>query len=637
MSNSNHTIVRQFWSHVYKKPDSVAVFVKNQAKGEKAVIITGGIHPGGIPTTSMIEPPKYRRVSWRQSGLIVSELMLFLKMKGVRKGDRIGILSWNSPEWIWIDMAIQSLGATTVPIYPNSASEQVNFILENSGSRLIFCDSKEQIEKVDTNSGVTACLFEEAFVKVFDYSGKTIPDGTPVNTPRELVATPDAERLASKILANLYLGGKLNDNFLGIRQEDVSILIYTSGSTGIPKGVVQLHGTIASACLSLRRHGFEFTDEDIYLSYLPLAHIYERVNGAALCMWYGVTASYCAVEEMPEVVKDIRPTILLGVPKVWRKIKEKIDHQLGQATGLKARIRDWSLKQKAPGFKRWVADLLVFRKIRAGLGGRVRLLLSGGAAIAEDILTFFELAGFSLRQGYGLTETAGAASVNTLDNNKVGSVGKVLDCVEVRIEPIEGVEGKSGIIWLKGATITPGYWNLPEDNAKSFKEGWFNTGDIGFVDDDGYLWITGRAKRLMKTDGGKYVPTEKLENAFDSIPLIEFVVPVGDARPFIGALFFLSREVAHKILNGAGEAVPAGADAAFYANHPLIQAKVAEAVTEANKEFERWETIKQYTIVPVEATVDNGLMTTKRTIKTEQVMGRYNDLVEELYTRKRPS
>ncbi|HMO20234.1 MAG TPA: AMP-binding protein, partial [Candidatus Melainabacteria bacterium] len=280
-----------------------------------------------------------------------------------------------------------------------------------------------------------------------------------------------------------------------------------------------------------------------------------------------------------------------------------------QATGLKARIRDWALKQKAPGFKRWVADLLVFRKIRAGLGGRVRLLLSGGAAIAEDILTFFELAGFSLRQGYGLTETAGAASVNTLDNNKVGSVGKVLDCVEVRIEPIEGVEGKSGIIWLKGATVTPGYWNLPEDNAKSFKEGWFNTGDIGFVDEDGYLWI----------------------------PLIEFVVPVGDARPFIGALFFLSREVAHKILTGAGEAVPAGADAAFYANHPLIQAKVAEAVTEANKEFERWETIKQYTIVPVEATVDNGLMTTKRTIKTEQVMGRYNDLVEELYTRKRPS
>ena len=637
MKSSNHTIVRQFWSHVFKKPDSVAAIVKNEAKGERAVIITAGIHPGAIPATSIIEPSKYRNVTWKQSALIVGEIMLYLRNKGIGKGDRVGILSWNSAEWIWIDMAIQSLGATTVPIYPNSASEQVNFILENSGAKMIFCDSAEQMAKVDTNSGARATLFQEALENVIDYSGAQIPEGTPVNEPRQLIPSPEAEALVHDILSDLYVGRELNDNFLGISQEDIAILIYTSGSTGIPKGVVQEHKTISAACLSLKRHGFEFTDRDVYLSYLPLAHIYERVDGAALCMWYGVTAAYCAVEEMPQVVKEIRPTILLGVPKVWRKIKEKIDQQLGEATGLKAKLISWALKQNKPGFKRWVADVLVFSNIREGLGGRVRLLLSGGAPIAEDILTFFDLAGFNLRQGYGLTETAGAASVNTLENNKDGSVGRVLDCVQVRIEPIEGVEGKSGIIWLKGDTVTPGYWNLPEDNAKSFNDGWFNTGDIGFVDDDGYLWITGRAKRLMKTDGGKYVPTEKLENAFDAMPLIEFVVPVGDARPFIGALFFLSQETALATLKSEGVTVPAGADAEFFASHPRIQELVAEMVDHANKEFERWETIKQYTIVPVEATVDNGLMTTKRTIKTEQVMARFEDMVNELFTRKRPS
>lgn len=633
MTSSNPTIVRQFWSHVVNKPESTATFVKNKATDQKPVVVTPIGHYGTVAPAVVIPPPAYREVTWEQAAHIVAEVMIYLREQGVKKGDRVAILAWNSPEWIWIDMAIQSLGATTVPIYPNSASEQVNYILNDSGSKILFAQEADQIAKVDTENGVKTIYFDDAFQRTIDYSGANIPAGADSNVAPNLDPSRQSKAMVEDIVSTLYIGGKLNDDFLGVGAEDVSVLIYTSGSTGIPKGVIQLHKTIAAACLSLGRHGFTFNKNDVYLSYLPLAHVYERVDGTALCMWYGVAAAYCNVEEMADVVKIIKPTILLGVPKVWRKIKAKIDAELDAATGLKRNIIDWALQQKTPGLKRCIADFLVFKKIRAALGGRLRLLLSGGAPIAEDILELFEVVGFNLRQGYGLTESAGACTVNTLDHNRVGSVGRVLDCVQVRIVPMEGQPEGRGIIWLKGDSITPGYWNLPEANEKSFKDGWFDTGDIGYIDDDGYLWITGRAKRLMKTDGGKYVATEKLENAFDVVDLIEFVVPVGDGMPFIGALFFLNLPEAEAI---AGPA-PSGTDAAaYFASHPEIVSLVKGYVEDANSTLEQWETIKQYTIVPVEATVENGLMTTKRTIKTEQVVERFEPLIDEIYTRKKP-
>ena len=204
---------------------------------------------------------------------------------------------------------------------------------------------------------------------------------------------------------------------------------------------------------------------------------------------------------------------------------------------------------------------------------------------------------------------------------------------------MEGQPEGRGVIWLKGDSITPGYWKLPEANEASFKDGWFNTGDIGYVDEDGYLWITGRAKRLMKTDGGKYVPMEKLEHAFDAVDLIDFVVPVGDGLPFIGALFFLEQQVAASMLKEAGVTIPSnkGDRPKFFSEHPLILEAVKKAVDAANTTFERWETIKQWSIVPVEATVENGLMTTKRTIKSERVMVEFQDMVDEIYSRKKPS
>ncbi len=637
-------LMRQFWSHVFNTPDRTAVFVKNETPERTQVVVVPPV--GGFMAVPVsIQAPPYLEVSWQECGYIVAEIMLFLKERGIQKGDRVAILAWNRPEWVWCDLAIQSLGAVSVPIYPNSAGEQVKYILKDSGAKLLLGDSTEQTSKA-MGSGIETALFSQAVANAPEFA--TTRKSRDVRQAALSLVSEIAESAASTagaIAALRHLGMSEKEIarqpetfFLGVSEYDIATIIYTSGSTGVPKGVVLLHRNIAIACQSLLRHGFDFSPRDRYLSYLPLAHVYERINGTSLCLWVGVPSAYCKVDEMGDVAKVIKPTILLGVPAVWRKVKDKAEAQMAAATGLKARIINWARKQRQPGLQRWIADWLVFSKVRAALGGKVRMMLSGGAPIAVDVLDFFELCGFLLLQGYGLTETTGGIAVNTRDRNKVGSVGRLIDASQVRIVPEPGDTSGSGVIWLAGDTITPGYWQLPEANEKSFKDGWFDTGDLGRLDEEGFLYITGRKKRLLKTDGGKYVAPEKLENAFDGIDeLVQYVVPVGDGKPFIGALFFLNQDKARKFLADKGVTAPAGANAAeFYAKHAAILARVAEIVAIANKSLEHWETIKQFCIVPVPATVDNGLLTNKLSIRTEEVLKRFKEMVEELYTRPRP-
>lgn len=626
-THTRDTIVRRFWSHVFNAPERVGVLVKNESPHRDEVLVVPPSAHGGVALVNLTEA-SHRQLTWAECGHIVAEIMLFLKSQGFKAGDRAAILSWNCPEWVWTDLAIQSLGGVSIPIYPNSAADQVNYILRDSGATIMFGDGNEQMSKVDATTGVKTVLFSEALRFAGDYSGRRATTFLPPDVHPKLSVRAEAVAEVKRIEA--AFNTQPVADFLGVKQEDIATLIYTSGSTGVPKGVVILQSVISSACTAMDKK-FRFTHEDRYLSYLPLAHVYERVDGALLCLWNGVTSAYCRVDEMADVVKQIKPTVMLGVPAVWRKIKDKAEAQLNAATGLKATLIRWAMKQKNPGFKRWVADLLVFSKIRAALGGKVRIMLSGGAPIAPEILDFFELVGFCLRQGYGLTETAGGVTVCTETENKVGSVGKPIDCVEIRIVPEPGQPEGTGVIWLKGDAITPGYWNMPEENAKTFTDGWFNTGDLGRIDADGYLWITGRKKRLLKTDGGKYVAPEKVEGAFGQVDeLIACVVPVGDGKPFIGALIFVNQEKARLLANQPpGGVTPAE----FHAKHPVVNKRVAEIVATANKSLERWETVKQFAIVPIEATVDNGLLTNKLSIRTEEVLKRYGHLVEELYTR----
>ncbi len=641
MTTSTQTLVRRFWSHVFERPQATAMMVKNLCSKE-TLFFTGLADPSTASVVAAKQPP-YRKLNWQTVGYLVAEMMIFLQKMEVTRGSKVAILGWNSPEWVWADLAIQSLGAVTVPIYPNSSPEQVNFILKDSDSILLLANSEEQAAKVDASTQIPVALFSAALCAAPDYQACEHEDihigGAVIN--------PDALNLPARLrVQEIMLDFMVNtEKFLGITGDDIATLVYSSGSTGIPKGVIIRHRNIAGFCPSLMRHGFSFKSDDFYLGYLPLAHIYERLNGTYLCLWHAVPSAYCSVEEMAETAITLKPTILLGVPKVWRKIRDTAHSEFertlspktsGIGAKLKAWILSWALNQKKPGLKRSIADKLVFSKVRAKLGGRVRLMLSGGAAIPADVLKFFQLMGWTLLEGYGATETCGGIVVNTPENNKPGSLGKPIDCVEIKIVPKEGLEEGVGVIFVKGDCITSGYWKRDEDNAKSFdSEGYFNTGDLGKFDADGYLHYKGRVKRLNKNDGGKYWATEKIENAFEGYKdgdLIQYVVPVGDNMPFVGALFFLNLAKARKL---AG-AVPAGQnDAAYYATHPTIIKAVAAIVEHVNVGLEQHETVKQFEIVPIEATVDNGLLTNKLSIRSEEAMKRYAKLIDAIFARKK--
>lgn len=631
---SSTSLLGSFWSHVFTNPDGKAVVLKNPFANSPPIVVAGGPPMG--TGAHVIFPPALAHVTWESAGQAVATIMAYLRQNGFQKGDRAAILGWNSPEWVWADLAIQSLGGVTIPIYPHSAAEQVNYVLTDSAAKFTFSNEDEQLKKVSTGKAVH-----------FDQIPHELASWLPVrpffkwfvaNSSPELADNPLSWPGISQELERLQSGFD-KQGFCGITASDLATIIYTSGSTGVPKGGMLTHGNIAAACQGLTAHGFKQDPEnDLYLSFLPLAHVYERVDGMAMSIWNGVPVAFCKVDEVGAALKLYEPTMMLGVPAVWRKIKDNIEAKLKEATGLKKSIADWAFAQKQAGLKRFVADLLVFSKIRSELGGRLRILLSGGAPISPDVLEFFNLLGLELLQGYGLTETAGGITTNRPSwmhkvegpRNKVGSVGQLVASCEVKIVPEPGDSSDQGEILLRGPLVFKGYWNMPEENAKTFTpDGWFKTGDLGRVDEDGFLFITGRKKRLLKTEGGKYVAPEKIEKAFEPYPIVQYAVPVGDGRKYVSALIFVNLAVAEKLVS---RPVPAGVDRVlFLASQDEVKKAVAEAVGAVNGKLERWETLKKFSIITQEASVANGLLTPTLKIRSEEVGKRFKTEIESLY------
>ncbi len=482
MKNNQNMLVGRFWQHVFTMQDATAVLLKNPIT--KTEVITTMVGPMGGGGVVVVTPRPYVELPWKQVGEIVAEMIVTLREAGVKRGDRVAILSWNCPEWVWTDIAIQTLGAVAVPIYPNSAAEAVNYIVNDCGATLLIGDDGSQTKKVDANGPVKTLLFSDLAGKSETYQRRV----KGVEPKASDGAFGEFEQIkvsaeAKAVLDFLHIGSKAgtmsNDKAVafnevvaagqkphGVRMSDICTMIYTSGSTGQPKGVALTNANITASCQGVHDHGFDFNESDVYLSYLPLAHCYERINGQYICLWNAVPTAFCKVEEVGKVVKIIRPTILLGVPQVWRKIKEKIEGEIAGAKGFKAKLIKWAFKQES-GFSHWVADKLVFRTIRAGLGGRLRIMGSGGAAISAEVISFYKSIGLNIVQGYGLTETCGAIAANSPTSNKVGTVGKMIPGVEIKFVPLPGAasDAKGGIIYLKGGPVCSGYWNLPEDSA----------------------------------------------------------------------------------------------------------------------------------------------------------------------------
>lgn len=641
MKAVNQLLIGRFWSHVFDRPDDCAVLIKNPDPREE--IILGYPGPGGMGGVVIAPPRPYIELKWADVGAIVAEMIVSLETLGVKRGDRVAILSWNRPEWVWSDMAIQSIGAVSVPIYPNSTAEQVRYIVQDSGAKLLLADDESQLNKIAGHETCRSLSFEDAArpsvvycqkvlgIKPADFDlaadewrGPLDVLQLPLSVRARLAVQHFAKGQRSKLVAPQLFADR-NGN--GIQARDMASLIYTSGSTGQPKGVILTHGNIAASCLAVHDHGFDFNRKDLYLSYLPLAHCYERVNGQSICIWFAVPTAFCKVEEVSSAMKELRPTILLGVPAVWRKVKDKIQAELDKAKGLQGKLVKWAMAQQKPGLKRFIADALVFRKVRQALGGRLRIMGSGGAPIAPEVLAFFKSIGLDIIQGYGLTETAGAVAANPPHAIVVGSVGTMIEGVEIKLVPEgENPPPNSGVIWLRGGPVSPGYWNLPEENAKAYdQDGWFNTGDIGRLDEAKNLFITGRKKRLLKTEGGKYVAPEKVEKAFDPYPIVQAIVPVGDNRPFVSGLIFVNALAARLLIDSKD------ADFKTLIADPRVQDAVQTAVKEANKHLEHWEMVKKISLIEDEATVANGLLTATLKVRTEEALKRYADVVEGIY------
>src|ERR1051325_6662274 len=457
-------------------------------------------------------------ISSRQLYGYVATLARILKQWGIYKGDRVAILSENRPEWMIADFACVTTGIVDVPIYATLTADQTLYLLQNSGARVIFVSTLEQLRKVQSIAGQTSL---EKIVVMDDISEiNVIPMWSLINS------------------ASQEEDSQFDEEARGITADDLATLIYTSGTTGTSKGVMLSHGNLTTCAIMASKQA-EWTPGDVYLSFLPLSHVTAR-HVDYVCYLDGVRLAYCAVfDQLPQMLQETKPTIIVAVPRVYEKIRAEAERQAGH--GLKRRVFDWAVrtgeKHKAeiargetPGDPLWkLANQWVFSKIRQGFGGRSRAYFSGGAPLGKEMAKCFCSVGVPIMEGYGLTETSPTLSVNRRGAFKIGSAGKINEGLQLKI-------AEDGEILVKGPTIFKGYWQMPEETRNAFVDGWFKTGDIGELDSEGFLSITDRKKDLIKTSGGKFIAPQPIENALKSNVLIAQAAIIGDKRKYASVI-----------------------------------------------------------------------------------------------------
>jgi long-chain acyl-CoA synthetase len=561
----------------------------------------------------------------------VRDLGLGLTAIGMGKGDRVAIVSESRPEWVLADFAILASGAVTVPVYPTLQAPQIAFILKDSGATLVAVSTAEQLAKVRS---IAADVPGLRGVVVFD----PVPASSPSDPIPVLSLDEVASRGHSQILGGWGVGRAFHDQAKRVNPGDVATIIYTSGTTGQPKGVMLTHANIISniegICAAVR-----VGPEDTALSFLPLCHSFEHT----VVLVYLASGMSVVFAEMLETVardlKAVRPTIMTAVPRVFEKLHLRIVTSGRAAGGLKARIFDWacgvaSRRGRAlagtPGqvpfwlrLQSAIADRLVFHKIREALGGRLRVAVSGSAALRASLGEFFYGIGLPIIEGYGLTETSPVLSVVPLERVKFGTVGPPLPNVEISF-------AEDGEIRAKGPNIMLGYHNRPAETAAVLQDGWFYTGDIGSLDADGFLRITDRKKEFIVTSGGKKIAPQPIEVALRSHPPILEAVLVGTDRRYPAALLVPDVAGLAARLGLAKPGTPAEVEALI--NRPEARALFAEAVEAVNQPLAQYERIKNFAVLPRELTIDAGELTPTLKVKRRVIDERYKAVIDAMYS-----
>jgi len=537
-----------------------------------------------------------------------------LESWGIGKGDRVAILSENRPEWTITDFATLSLGAVTVPIYSTQTAEQTSFILSDSGARVIAVSTKHQLEKV-----------------------LSIQSHTPV----ERILVMDAIETAHAVhMQGLMLQGptdfdpEFDARARSIGPDDLATIIYTSGTTGTPKGAMLTHGNIASnITYSLDGFGVGTKGEEVSVSFLPLSHVTARHADLAL-LYRGVVLAYCPdIGQLAQALAEVRPDTFIAVPRVYEKIRQQV---ILKATGFpKDAVYRWALSVgrahraetlngTKPAALSWkIADRLVFSKVRAGMGGKAEEFISGGAPLGRELAEWFADIGIPIHEGYGLTETSPVIAVSTPGVHKLGTVGKPLANVEVRI-------ADDGEVLVRGPSVFKGYWNRPEETSDAFVDGWFKTGDIGQLDSEGYLSITDRKKDLIKTSGGKFIAPQPIENSLKLNPLIGTAVVIGDRRKFPAVLI----SPHFPVLEDWARANQVDfTSRQTLVVHVKVQALYEGIVEELNQNLARFEKLKRVLVVAEEFSAADGTMTHTFKVRRRGIEERYRALIDEMYAK----
>lgn len=561
----------------------------------------------------------WKTMGWEEYFNTATKVAGALAALDIKPGDRVVIMSNTRYQWAIADQAILGLGCVTVPIYQSATPEDIAFILENSQAVAAFVEDDKQFQKFQQVDK------DKLSVKhLFSFSHIDSPDVTPWEKLLEQGAS--------------YHTG--NPQFFiescnKVDREDLASIVYTSGTTGLPKGVEILHRCIFSECTDVAKV-LELTHQDRTLTFLPFAHIFGRAE-----MWAHVIIGYqlCLAESIDRIAANlvsIKPTFMMAVPRIFEKLYDRIISQVDSGSPVKKKLFYWAvgIGQQVSRHKRakkelpfslllqfQLASKLVFKTINEKLGGKIRYLVSGGAPLSKEIAEFFHASGILILEGYGLTETSAAVTVNTPYNYEFGTVGPPMEDVQVRI-------AEDGEVLVKSDKVFRGYYKNPEATAKSLVDGWFHTGDIGEIDDRGRLKITDRKKDLIKTAGGKMIAPQKIENVLKTSKYISQVVVYGDKMKYLVALVTLNDGEVSRFAQNEGISC---ANSEELKNHDKVYQLIQAEIKSRNSQLGSYETIKNFAILPEDFTVESGELTPSLKVKRKHLSKKYEDKILKLY------
>jgi len=604
LADTDKNIVDTLWRRVSENPERTAIMHKADGK--------------------------YNNISWSEHGKTIESVSAALIKNGLKPGDKVGILSGNRPHWTWADLAILSAQGVTVPVYPTLGASEVEYVLDHSDVVAVFVENAKQLEKINRPSGPSP-----GNIKLI-----IIMDGAPVNAEPllEVKTWDDFIKDGTDYLAEN--ADEVRSRRTGIDPESLATIVYTSGTTGQPKGVMLLHRNIFSV-LDAMSDLVDFNENDVALSFLPLCHVYERVGGQFLSTFLGVPFAYAeSMEQVANNLQEVRPTFLNAVPRFYEKVYARVQGQIRQMPPAQQGFVRWAIslgkratKQKMdakvePGLldtlykaELRIADRLVFKKIRERFGGRLRMMTSGAAPLANDVHIFFEALGMPIVEGYGLTETSAPLCCNKPDDNKFKTVGKPLAGVEVKLS-------KDNELLVRGPNVFAGYYKNEEATKDAFEDGWFKTGDIAKIDEEGYITITDRKKDIIITAGGKHVAPQHIENLFKDEPLINHVIAYGDRRKYITALISLNPD---GLKSFADSKSLKSKDNKELTQDPTVRKEVERVVHEKNQNLARFQRIKKFVILEKELSIEDNDLTPTLKVKRKVVTEKYQKELDELY------